>query len=82
MLGGQSFLEKLLNPDGGAVKKLRLAINEEFRSGKDEATIMNALILDASKYFGRPLRQKEVDIIKMHVINEKVRLEEEGILHD
>jgi hypothetical protein len=43
---------------------------------------MNALILDASKYFGRPLRQKEVDIIKMHVINEKVRLEEEGILHD
>lgn len=81
MLGEPSFLQKLLNHSRWAeIKKLQKFTNEEFLAGASEVDIINACILNATKFFKRPLTEKEMDKIRMTIIIEKVKLREQGKL--
>lgn len=62
----------------GAVKQLRDYIDRELLSGTPQSVIRNSLVLDAQKYFGRDLSEKELDIIDFNLTGEKVRLREQG----
>lgn len=74
------FTDWFFGRTSDALSNLKSLIDKELLQGTNEVTLLNALLLDASNHFGRPLSQKEIDIVRMNVINEKVKLREHGQL--
>ncbi|MHB8483863.1 MAG: hypothetical protein ACYDBV_14215 [Nitrospiria bacterium] len=76
----KGVLSDFFGGSGGAVKQLKEYIDKELISGESEVSLTHALIDNASEFFQRGLSPKEIDIIRMHIVNEKVRLRELGKL--
>ena len=72
----------LFNPTGAAISTLSNFIDQSILEGDSEDRVLSYLEDNARNYFKRDLTPKETDIIRMHVINSKVRLREQGKLHD
>ena len=60
------------------VVRVKEFIDKLFLEGKDEVTITNTLIVDASGDLGDKFSQDVVDRIKSIVLEEKIRLRKEG----
>jgi hypothetical protein len=59
--------------------KARSIIDEEFKSGKREVDVLNALLLAGTNFYDRPLTQAETDKLRYLVISEKVKLSNKGV---
>jgi hypothetical protein len=64
--------------ENSEVRRVKEFVDKLFLEGKDEVTITNMLIVDASRQLGDKFSQDVIDRIKATVLEEKMKLRKEG----